>query len=195
MRMSFLASPRTASIVVGLVVLALIPIALVAVIDGDGDGETDDPTEAAASSDDAPVTRDELAALERRVLVLEDRDERRGEEFATLRDDVEAATATLAELDADDLPGAIAAIDDQLAELVDTLTVLDEELAVVAGDVAGQRAELDATAGELRGAIDEVRGGITTLRGDLDRTGGNVEVLRGEVATLRDRLDRLQRGG
>jgi chromosome segregation ATPase len=194
MRMSSLGSPRTASIVGALIVLALVPIVLVAVlgIDRDADG----PTPAVSSTQDTDAGGPEaLVALERRVMVLENRDERRSDELETLRQDLDAVTTALTELDEADLPEALAATDEQLAALIDGLTVLDEELTVIGDAVAGQGAELEATAAELRGGIGEVRSGISELRGEIDRTGGNVEVLRGEVATLRDRLDRIQRGG
>lgn len=123
-----------------------------------------DDLEATIGRLEGSVTR--LRTLERAVADLEETSER-----LTARDPMERLDETDAELER---------LTERLASLDETL-----EAAVTDGEAVDRR---------LTSTAEELRGSITSLRSDLDELGGEVNDLGILNDTLRDRLDRLQRG-
>lgn len=108
---------------------------------------------------------------------------------------VETLVAELDELRALTDPLADAEVTTRLGRVEEGLDDLDarlvglvDEQATDAAALADLAADSEAAAGDLRSRAAALEGAVTELRGQLDE----VRTLTG---TLRDRLDRLQRGG
>lgn len=104
-------------------------------------------------------------------------------------DALEAAqTATLDELatddDTDPVADRLAAIEEDLGELLDALTVLESDVEAGASSRAQLQQRIDAVDADLRGALAEVRDGVDELRGQL-------ALLEDQLIALRIRVDEL----
>lgn len=82
----------------------------------------------------------------------------------------------------------VASLDEDVSRIVDAVTVLEATIDAEAGDRRGLSDDLEAAAADLRRSV-------AALQGSVDEVQGEVEELRTLYTTLRDRLDRLQRGG
>lgn len=105
-------------------------------------------------------------------------------ELSERLDDLESQLEDLAETPDD---GALEDVTASLGGLTDRLDAIDRQLA----DEASAREEMgsaaDEAASDLRRTLDAVRGAVDDLQGEVDE-------LRTLYETLRDRLDRQQRG-
>lgn len=125
----------------------------------------------------------ELDALEASV-------EARAEEEAALVERIESLEAELAELTAppeDDAEDPLVTLQGRLDDLEDQLTALEGSAATTAEATAAADAAAEAAATDLRATLDGVRTATDELRGE-------VEELRTLYGSLRDRLDRHDRG-
>jgi len=81
----------------------------------------------------------------------------------------------------------VATMDEDLSRVIDALTVIEATLDAEVDD-------RDAFEEEASTAAADLRRSVTTLQGSVDEVKGELEELQTLYATLRDRLDRLQRG-
>ncbi len=87
----------------------------------------------------------------------------------------------------DDVEQRLETADEQLEGLTERLGEIDDELE--SGD-----ADLTAVREELAGATEQLQGEVASTQSSVEDVRGEVEELRTLYTTLRDRLDRLQRG-
>lgn len=110
-------------------------------------------------------------------------------QLAARLDDFEGAIARLdADRTGEDTASHVASLDEDVSRVIDALTVLEATIDAEAGDRRALSDDLEAAAADLRRSV-------AALQGSVDEVQGEVEELRTLYTTLRDRLDRLQRGG
>jgi chromosome segregation ATPase len=128
------------------------------------------------------------------------------EEFAAVQRDLAAQQTTqqeledrIAELEArlDQGPGRdeLARIDDRLTELTTAIDEVADATVVLDAALEAERAATQTRLEDAEAAGSDLRSGLATVRDTTDALEGELEELTTLYATLRDRLDRLQRGG
>jgi chromosome segregation ATPase len=132
----------------------------------------------AAEDDDQAAelaaVRAELTDRAEREQALADRLDELEEELAALGADVTTST--------------------RLDELEDRLGQVDGEVAVLADGLEEERDAREAAAQQADDAASDLRASLASLQGAVDELRGEVDELRVLYETLRDRLDRQQRG-
>jgi chromosome segregation ATPase len=128
------------------------------------------------------------------------------EELAAVQRDLDAQQATqrelddrLAELEARIEQGAgrdeLARIDDRLEELAAAVDEVADATVVLDAGLEAERAATQTRLEDAEAASSDLRSGLAAVRDAADALEGELEELTTLYATLRDRLDRLQRGG